>query len=221
MQIVIELVLNISFISILVYIGYRIFSSYNNTAYLHIAYSAFAIAVSYFIYLTPRLINIFSKSKSMKVILGYTLLFKEIIITLFLVYLLYVLNKRYSFNRTTLNYSMYVLAGIRIVLLLLPYNNWTTVRSTTYTILSLIPFLFSGILLVLLYKQKSTNAGDMSLSFFWLILALYVFSALVEMFFYSKSYIVYPNLITIFAMYWLLFKDFMLMSSKTNQRINY
>ncbi len=210
MQIVIELVLNISFIGILVYIGYRIFSSYNNTAYLHIAYSAFAIAISYFIYLTPRLINIFSKPKSMKVILGYTLLFKEIIITLFLVYLLYVLNKRYSLKRKTLNYTIYSLAALRIVLLLLPYNNWSGTRSTALIVFALIPFLFSGVLLVLLYRQKSFLADDKTFSFFWILLSLYVFSAVISMFFYSSTYIVYLNLFTVILMYWSLYKDFAL-----------
>ncbi len=217
MQMFIELVLSISFIGIIAYIGYTIFASDNNTGYLHVAYSAFAIAISYFIYLTPRLLSFFMKAERLKSILGYTLMFKEIVITVFLLYLLYLLNNRYSFNRKTLNYSMYVLAGIRIIVLLLPYNNWTTVRSTSLTILSFIPFLFSGLLLVLLYRQKSARAGDMALSFFWIVLALYVFSATVEMFFYSKSYIVYPNLITIFAMYWLLFKDFTLQTFKRRQ----
>ncbi len=210
MQILIESLLSISFIAIILYIGYVIYSSDFRSDYLYIAYSAFAIAISYSIYLIPRLLGMLINSNNMKALLGYTLMFKEIIITLFLLYLLNFLCTRYSFKRKTLNNTMYGLAALRIVLLLLPYNNWATTRSVLFTTLSVLPFLFSGTLLVLLYRQKSIKYRDESLSFFWVVIALFVFSAILEMFFYSRPYIVYPNLITIFAIYWLLYKDFSL-----------
>ncbi len=214
MQIIIEIILSILFVLAMFYIGYVAYSYKFNDQY-YLANSAFTIAIVYFIYLVPRFLKLISSSSEIiKTLAGYTFLFKEIFITVFLLYLFRILCIRYSLRRKTLNYTIISLAIIRIILLLLPYNNWASTRNYTLIVLSMIPFLFIGILLTLLYKQKSLLTNDKTFSFFWIIIALYVFSAILEMFFYATPYIVYPNLITVLAIYWSLFKDISLASCK-------
>ncbi len=219
MQTFIELVFSVTFISVMFYIGYTIFISDRKQGYEHLAYSAFAISISYFIYLVPRILGMLINNDGMKNVLGYTLLFKEIIVTLLLLYLFFILCNRYSLNRKTLNYTMFSLAVFRIIILLLPYNDWVEKRNVLLNILAYLPFLAMGVLLVLLYRQKSIMTKDATLSFFWVVLSLFIFGQTLETFFYSKTYIIYPSLITIFAMFWLLFKDFSLETSKSTKII--
>ncbi len=210
MQVFFELLFSLSYIAIISYIGFSIYKSSKQKEDKHLSYSMFLNAIIFTLYLIPKLINIIFNNQTWTKVVGYIYIIKEIYISIFLLYLFIILFNRYSLKRDTLKYTVYSLSALRIITILFMGNIFTNNKSTILTVLSIIPFVFLGTLLVLLYKQKSEIRNDKILKFFWVILAIFVSTSVIECIFYKVPFIIYPNLLSIFAIYWILFKDFSL-----------
>lgn len=106
--------------------------------------------------------------------LGLGKLITSITMTLFYVLLYYVWRERYHVNSTKrLNLTIWFLASLRIVLSLLPMNDWFTLEQPlAWRIYRNIPFLIMGVIIILLFAQAAKQYKDKELGYVWLAVVL-------------------------------------------------
>ena len=84
----------------------------------------------------------------------------------------YIYKNNYNDNpKKSIEYSIWVLAVIRIILCFLPQNKWiTNDGSSSIGIIRNIPFIFMGLMIIVLYFQKKDE--DIVLKNIWLYVLL-------------------------------------------------
>ncbi len=94
--------------------------------------------------------------------LGIGKLITSITMTIFYLILFYIWRDRYEVKDCkTLTGTMWVLAFLRIVLCLLPQNQWLSYRQPLfYGILRNIPFSIMGIIIIVIFAKETKRAGD-------------------------------------------------------------
>lgn len=86
----------------------------------------------------------------------------SVTMTVFYVLLYYVWRKRYQIEgQKNLTIAVYALSAVRIVLCMMPQNQWLTNHTPlTWGILRNIPFALLGLLIIVLFWQKARRPGD-------------------------------------------------------------
>lgn len=94
--------------------------------------------------------------------LGMGKFITSITMTIFYFILYYIWRERYQIQgRNGLTATMWVLYALRILLCLLPQNQWLAYRQPLlFGVLRNIPFAIIGILMIVLFAQESKKAGD-------------------------------------------------------------
>lgn len=94
--------------------------------------------------------------------LGVGKLITSITMTLFYLILYYVWRERYQIKeRKGLTAVMWALSVLRIVLCLLPQNQWLTYRQPLfYGVLRNIPFAMMGVIIIVIFAQETKKADD-------------------------------------------------------------
>lgn len=94
--------------------------------------------------------------------LGMGKFITSITMTIFYFILYYIWRERYEIQgRKRLTATMWVLYALRILLCLLPQNQWLAYRQPLlFGVLRNIPFAMIGILMIVLFAQESKQAGD-------------------------------------------------------------
>jgi hypothetical protein len=137
-------------------------------------------------HLVPRIITLFQVSDSVTlaeaaaanaVALGLGKAITSVTMTVFYVVLYFVWKRRYQVGKQiALDITIYSLAVIRIVLGLLPQNNWLspdwTAESYLWSLIRNIPFALMGIVIIVLFAWKAKEAHDRSFRFMWLAIVL-------------------------------------------------
>ena len=94
--------------------------------------------------------------------------------TIFYVILYYIWRERYQIkghNATTA--ALYVLAGLRIVLCMMPQNEWLSAEAPlSWGIYRNIPFALLGLLIIVLFYKSAKESNDRSFRFMWLTIVL-------------------------------------------------
>ena len=98
----------------------------------------------------------------------------SVTMTVFYVLLYYVWRKRYQITgRNTLAASVYVLAGLRILLCLMPQNQWLSADAPlSWGIYRNIPFALLGLLVIVLFYQSAKEHRDQDFWWMWLTIVL-------------------------------------------------
>ena len=98
----------------------------------------------------------------------------SVTMTVFYVLLYYVWRKRYQITgRNTLTTSVYVLAGLRILLCLMPQNQWLSADAPlSWGIYRNIPFVLLGLLVIVLFYQGAKEHRDQDFRWMWLTIVL-------------------------------------------------
>ena len=98
----------------------------------------------------------------------------SVTMTVFYVLLYYVWRKRYQITgRNTLTTSVYVLAGLRILLCLMPQNQWPSADAPlSWGIYRNIPFALLGLLVIVLFYQGAKEHRDQDFRWMWLTIVL-------------------------------------------------
>lgn len=98
----------------------------------------------------------------------------SVTMTVFYVLLYYVWRKRYQITgRNTLTTSVYVLAGLRILLCLMPQNQWLSADAPlSWGIYRNIPFALLGLLVIVLFYQGAKEHRDQDFRWMWLTIVL-------------------------------------------------
>ena len=98
----------------------------------------------------------------------------SVTMTIFYVILYYIWRERYQIkghNATTA--AIYVLAGLRIVLCMMPQNEWLSAEAPlSWGIYRNIPFALVGLLIIALFYKSAKESNDQSFHWMWLTIVL-------------------------------------------------
>ena len=98
----------------------------------------------------------------------------SVTMTIFYVILYYIWRERYQIkghNATTA--AIYVLAGLRIVLCMMPQNEWLSAETPlSWGIYRNIPFALMGLLIIVLFYKSAKERNDQSFRWMWMTIVL-------------------------------------------------
>ena len=98
----------------------------------------------------------------------------SVTMTIFYVILYYIWRERYQIkghNATTA--AIYVLAGLRIVLCMMPQNEWLSAETPlSWGIYRNIPFALMGLLIIVLFYKSAKERNDQSFRWIWMTIVL-------------------------------------------------
>ncbi len=98
----------------------------------------------------------------------------SVTMTIFYVILYYIWRERYQIkghNATTA--AIYLLAGLRIVLCMMPQNEWLSAEAQlSWGIYRNIPFALMGLLIIVLFYKSAKESNDQSFCWMWLTIVL-------------------------------------------------
>ena len=126
-------------------------------------------------HLIPRVISLISgNEEAFLVPLGVGKAITSVTMTGFYILLYYVYRIRYNVKgEKYIHISLYLLSVLRIVLCLLPQNEWTSVEPPLYMgIIRNIPFLIIGIIIIVLFFIQARKNNDKSFRFMYLTIVL-------------------------------------------------
>jgi hypothetical protein len=106
--------------------------------------------------------------------LGIGKLVTSVTMTVFYVLLYYVWRERYKVtDRKNVTIAVWILAVARVVLCLMPQNAWTSANPPLlWGITRNIPFAMLGLLVIVLFFQKTRNGQDPAFRWEWLTIVL-------------------------------------------------
>lgn len=98
----------------------------------------------------------------------------SVTMTIFYVLLYYVWRQRYKINgQGSLTAAVYGLAGMRIVLCMMPQNQWLSAEAPlSWGIYRNIPFALLGLLAIVLFHRSAKDYGDKAFRCMWLTIVL-------------------------------------------------
>ena len=98
----------------------------------------------------------------------------SITMTIFYVLLYYVWRQRYQIQgRSGLTAAMYALAGARILLCMMPQNQWLSAYAPlSWGIYRNIPFALLGLVVIVLFYRSAREQGDRAFRWMWLTIVL-------------------------------------------------
>lgn len=126
-------------------------------------------------HLIPRVISLISgNEEAFLVPLGVGKAITSVTMTGFYILLYYVYRIRYNIKgEKYIHISLYLLSVLRIVLCLLPQNEWTSAEPPLYMgIIRNIPFLIIGIIIIVLFFIQARKNNDKSFRFMYLTIVL-------------------------------------------------
>ena len=98
----------------------------------------------------------------------------SVTMTIFYVILYYIWRERYQIkghNATTA--AIYLLAGLRIVLCMMPQNEWLSAETPlSWGIYRNIPFALMGLLIIVLFYKSAKERNDQSFRWMWMTIVL-------------------------------------------------
>lgn len=120
-------------------------------------------------HLVPRIIVAIDRKGDYTTALGIGKLITSITMTIFYLTLYFIYCMRYGFKNKYLTATMGVLALARVILCLLPQNDWTGVAPVIWGVYRNIPFTIMGIITVVLFFLQR---GDKPFRWMWLAVTL-------------------------------------------------
>lgn len=98
----------------------------------------------------------------------------SVTMTIFYVILYYIWRERYQIKGHNATIAaIYVLAGLRIVLCMMPQNEWLSAEAPlSWGIYRNIPFALMGLLIIVLFYKSAKESNDQSFRWMWLTIVL-------------------------------------------------
>ena len=98
----------------------------------------------------------------------------SITMTIFYVILYYVWRQRYQIKgKNGITAAVYILAGLRIVLCMMPQNDWLSASAPlSWGIWRNIPFALLGLLIIVLFYRSAKERNDHAFRWMWLTIVL-------------------------------------------------
>ena len=126
-------------------------------------------------HLVPRVLALCTTGlEDYTVSLGIGKWITSVTMTIFYVLLYYVWRQRYKINgKGSLTAAVYGLAGVRIVLCMMPNNRWLSAKAPlSWGVYRNIPFALLGLLVIVLFYRSAKEHADKAFCWMWLTIVL-------------------------------------------------
>lgn len=176
MQAIMETLFDAVYLTLVITIGLRMIrSSQGNRQFRLFGIMAVVLGAGDAFHLIPRAIALCTTGlEHYTAALGMGKWITSITMTIFYVLLYYVWRQRYHITgRGGLTAAVYVLAGLRILLCMMPQNQWLSADAPlSWGIYRNIPFALLGILVIVLFYRSARERGDRAFGWMWLTIVL-------------------------------------------------
>ena len=146
-----------------------------NSQFKLFGWMAVVLGVGDSFHLIPRALALCTTSlEHFTVPLGLGKWITSVTMTIFYVLLYYVWRQRYQVKgQHSITAAVYALAGIRIVLCMMPQNQWLQAESPlSWGIYRNIPFALLGLIIILLFYRSAKERNDHAFRWMWLTIVL-------------------------------------------------
>ncbi len=176
MQAIFETIFDAIYLSTVVLLGIKMIRG-NKGKKQYLLYGIMAVTLGFgdAFHLIPRAVALCTTGlQDYTSALGMGKLITSVTMTLFYVILYYVWRERYEIKgKNELAISVWVLAALRIVLCLMPQNEWLSVNPPlSWGIYRNIPFALLGLLVVIIFYRTAKEKKDAGFKFMWLTIVL-------------------------------------------------
>ena len=176
MQAIMETSFDVVYLTTVIILGIIMIKKSNgNKQYRLFGIMAVTLGIGDSFHLVPRALALCTTGlESYTVALGVGKFITSITMTVFYILLYYVWRLRYKIEgKNNITISFYTLAITRIILCLMPQNQWTSATPPlSWGIYRNLPFAAMGILVIILFYQSAKSANDKAFRYMWLTIVL-------------------------------------------------
>ena len=176
MQAIVETLFDICYLVTVLTVGIRMIRGAKGSRQFELfGWMAVVLGAGDSFHLVPRAIALCTTGlDSFAFQLGLGKWITSVTMTVFYVLLYYVWRERYEVKgQKTLTVAVYALSVARVILCMMPQNQWLTDRSPLiWGICRNIPFALLGILVILLFYRSAKERGDKAFGWMWLTIVL-------------------------------------------------
>lgn len=176
MQAIMETLFDVVYLTLVITIGLRMIrGSQGNGQFRLFGIMAVVLGAGDAFHLIPRAVALCTTGlEHYTAALGMGKWITSITMTIFYVLLYYVWRQRYHImGKCSLTAAVYVLAGLRILLCMMPQNQWLSADAPlSWGIYRNIPFALLGILVIVLFYRSAREQGDWAFGWMWLTIVL-------------------------------------------------
>lgn len=176
MQAIFETLFDVFYLSTVIILGIKMLKEgKDNKEYFLFGLMALTLGFGDAFHLVPRAIALNTSGlDNYGVSLGIGKLITSITMTIFYLILYYIWRSRYEVkDKKRLSILVWILAVLRILLVLCPENKFTIANSPfAWAIYRNIPFTLLGILIIVIFYKKSREKNDLAFKNLWLTIVL-------------------------------------------------
>ena len=176
MQAIVETLFDICYLATVLSVGVRMIRGAKGSRQFELfGWMAVVLGAGDSFHLVPRALALCTTGlDSFAFQLGLGKWITSVTMTVFYVLLYYVWRERYEVEgKNLLTVAVYTLAAIRVILCMMPQNQWLTDHSPLiWGIYRNIPFALLGILVIVLFYRSAKEQGDEAFGWMWLTIVL-------------------------------------------------
>ena len=174
MQAIVETLFDAVYLITVITLGIRMISG-NSRQFRLFGWMAVVLGAGDSFHLIPRALALCTTGlENYTVALGLGKWITSVTMTVFYVLLYYVWRQRYKVSgQSGLTAAVYVLAGVRIALCMMPQNQWLSADAPlSWGIWRNIPFALLGLVVIVLFYRSTKEHGDSAFRWMWLTIVL-------------------------------------------------
>ena len=176
MQAIMETLFDVVYLTTVITVGILMIRGCKGNAQFRLfGWMAVVLGAGDSFHLVPRAVALCTTGlENYTVPLGLGKAITSVTMTVFYVLLYYVWRKRYQVtSRRELTAAVYLLAGVRVLLCLMPQNQWLSANAPlSWGIYRNIPFALLGLLVIVLFYQSAKSHQDRAFRWMWLTIVL-------------------------------------------------
>ncbi|OUP26368.1 hypothetical protein [Faecalibacterium sp. An192] len=176
MQAIMETLFDVVYLTTVITVGILMIRGCKGNAQFRLfGWMAVVLGAGDSFHLVPRAVALCTTGlENYTVPLGLGKAITSVTMTVFYVLLYYVWRKRYQVTgRRELTAAVYLLAGVRVLLCLMPQNQWLSANAPlSWGIYRNIPFALLGLLVIVLFYQSAKSHQDRAFRWVWLTIVL-------------------------------------------------
>ncbi len=176
MQAIVETLFDICYLATVLTVGIRMIQGAKGLRQFELfGWMAVVLGAGDSFHLVPRALALCTTGlDSFAFQLGLGKWITSVTMTVFYVLLYYVWRERYEVEgHKSLTVAVYALAAIRVILCMMPQNQWLTDHSPLiWGVYRNIPFALLGILVIVLFYRSAKEKGDKAFGWMWLTIVL-------------------------------------------------
>ncbi len=176
MQAIMETLFDVVYLTTVITVGILMIRGCRGNAQFRLfGWMAVVLGAGDAFHLVPRAVALCTTGlENYTVALGLGKAITSVTMTVFYVLLYYVWRKRYQVTgHKELTAAVYLLAGARVLLCLMPQNQWLSANAPlSWGIYRNIPFALLGLLVIVLFYQSAKSHQDQAFHWMWLTIVL-------------------------------------------------